>query len=52
MGQHMENKGAYNKTTATGFIQTITKYEAKNCNTCPLKGSCPKNNGNRLMKNC
>ena len=46
----MENKGAYNKTTATGFIQTITKYEAKNCNTCPLKGSCHKSNGNRIIE--
>ena len=50
MGQHMENKGAYNKTTATGFIQTITKYEAKNCNTCPLNGTYHKSNGNRIIE--
>ena len=31
MGQHMQNKGIYNKVTSTGFIQTVTKYQAKNC---------------------
>ena len=29
MGQHMENKGTYSKVTTTGFIKTLTKYEAK-----------------------
>jgi hypothetical protein len=50
MGQHMENKGAYSKTTATGFIQRITKYEAKNCTGCPLNGSCHKSKGNRIIE--
>lgn len=50
MGQHMENKGSYNKTTATGFIQTITKYQANNCNNCPLNGSCHKSKGNRIIE--
>jgi transposase len=50
MGQHMENKGSYSKTTATGFIQRITKYEAKNCHGCPLNGSCHKSKGNRVIE--
>jgi transposase len=50
MGQHMENKGAYSKVTATGFIQTVTKYQAKNCNECPLNGSCHKSKGNRIIE--
>lgn len=50
MGQHMENKGSYSKTTATGFIQHITKYEAKNCHGCPLNGSCHKSNRNRVIE--
>jgi transposase len=50
MGQHMENKGSYSKTTATGFIQRITKYEAKNCNSCPLNGSCHKSKANRVIE--
>lgn len=50
MGQHMNNKGAYSKITAAGFVQTITKYEAKNCNGCPLNGACHKSKGNRIIE--
>jgi hypothetical protein len=50
MGQHMENKGCYSKKTATGFIQTLTRYEAKNCNNCPLNGVCHKSKGNRIVE--
>ncbi|MFZ1528503.1 MAG: IS1182 family transposase [Ferruginibacter sp.] len=50
MGQHMENKGSYIKTTSTGFKQTITKYEAKNCHNCPLNGTCHKSKGNRTIE--
>jgi transposase len=50
MGQHMQNKGTYNKTTAAGFIQQVTKYEAKNCSGCPLNGSCHKSSGNRVIE--
>lgn len=50
MGQHMENKGSYSKVTATGFKQQVTKYQAKNCNGCPLNGSCHKSNGNRIIE--
>lgn len=50
MGQHMQNKGTYSKVTATGFIQQVTKYQAKNCNGCPLNGSCHKSSGNRIIE--
>lgn len=50
MGQHMKNKGTQHKVTSTGFIQTITKYEAKNCNRCPLNGTCHKSKGNRVIE--
>ena len=50
MGQHMENGGTYNKTTSTGFLQKITRYEAKNCNSCPLNGMCHKSKGNRIIE--
>jgi transposase len=50
MGQHMENKGTYNKVTTTGFIQTVTKYQAKNCSTCPLNGTCHKSKSNRIIE--
>ena len=50
MGQHMHNTGTYNKTTSTGFIQTVKKYQAKNCSTCPLNGSCHKSKGDRIIE--
>ncbi len=50
MGQHMDNKGICSKVTSTGFMQTLTKYQAKNCNGCPLKGSCHKSKGNRVIE--
>lgn len=50
MGQHMQSKGRYHKTTSSGFIQQITKYEAANCNNCPLNGSCHKSSGNRIIE--
>lgn len=31
MGQRMNNTGTFTKTTSTGFKQTITRYEARNC---------------------
>jgi transposase len=50
MGQHMQNKGTYNKITSTGFIQTVTKYQAKNCNNCPLNGACHKSKSDRTIE--
>ena len=49
MGQTMHNKGTHKSTTTTGFKQTITTYEAKNCSNCPLKGVCHKAKGNRQI---
>jgi len=50
MGQPMKNVGTSNKKTSTGFIQTITKYQAANCDRCPLKGVCHKSAGNRTIE--
>lgn len=50
MGQHMENKGTYSKATSTGFIQQLTKYQAKNCHGCPLNGICHKSKGDRIIE--
>ena len=49
MGQPMQNIGTYNKKTSTGFEQTLTRYQAKNCSTCPLNGACHKSKGNRII---
>jgi len=50
MGQAMQNIGTHQATTKTGFIQTITRYQAKNCNGCPLRGICHRSKGNRIIE--
>jgi hypothetical protein len=50
MGQAMNNIGTTTKTTSTGYQQTITLYRAKNCEGCPLRGSCHKSKGNRTIE--
>jgi Mn-containing catalase len=34
----------------TGFTQTITRYQATNCNGCPLRGAYHKSKGNRVIE--
>lgn len=49
MGQKMLNIGTHTQSTSTGFKQTITNYQARNCSTCPLNGVCHKSKGNRII---
>lgn len=50
MGQHMQNIGSYIKKNESGFEQTLTRYQAKNCEGCPLRGVCHKAKGNRIIE--
>ena len=50
MGQPMEKIGTYKKKTASGFEQTLTKYQAQNCQGCPLRGVCHKGKENRIIQ--
>ena len=50
MGQHMNNIGTYTRKNDNGFEQTITRYQAKNCEGCPLRGVCHKSKGNRIIE--
>jgi transposase len=50
MGQQMRNTGTFTKTTATGFKQQVIKYQAVNCEGCPLNGVCHKSKGNRIIE--
>lgn len=50
MGQHMNNIGAFPRKKDNGFEQTIIKYQAKNCEGCPLRGVCHKGKGNRIIE--
>ena len=50
MGQPMNNIGTFIRKTKTGFQQSITKYQAKNCKGCSLRGQCFKGKGNRIIQ--
>jgi transposase len=50
MGQTMNCIGIYKKQTSTGFGQTTKKYQAQNCNGCPLRGVCHQSKQNRIIE--
>ena len=50
MGQKMNYIGDSKRKTSTGFEQTSKRYQAKNCATCPLNGTCHKSQGNRIIE--
>lgn len=50
MGQRMESAGIAKRRSGNGYESQITYYEAKNCNNCPLRGSCHNAKGNRRIE--
>ena len=50
MGQQMKNIGMHQTKTKTGFTATVTRYQAANCNGCPLRGICHKSKENRIIE--
>ena len=49
-GKPMKNIGTHTTTTRTGFKQTITRYQAKKCEGCPLRSECHQQKGNRIIE--
>lgn len=39
-GKAMKNIGSYKRKNINGFQQTITKYQTKKCEGCPLQSAC------------
>jgi transposase len=50
MGQKMKNIGTYSRKTASGYEQQLTRYQALNCQGCPLRGACHKSARNRIIE--
>lgn len=50
MGQQMPYIGDRIRKTTTGFEQTVRRYQAKNCQACPLNGACHKSQGDRIIQ--
>lgn len=50
MGQRMDHIGDRQKKTKTGYMQTISSYQAKNCQGCPMRGVCHQTKDNRIVE--
>ena len=50
IGQHMHNIGAHKEKSKSGHEYHITKYQAQNCEGCPMRGMCHKQKGNRIVE--
>jgi len=50
IGQRMHHIGSYKKKTKTGFEQTIHRYQAQNCQGCPLRCLCHKAKYHRIIE--
>ena len=46
----MDKIGERRRRTKNGYIQTSSHYQAKNCNGCPVRGTCFKAKGNRIVE--
>lgn len=49
IGQKMTHIGQHTKKTASGFIQHLDRYQAQNCEGCPLRAACHKSKHNRII---
>lgn len=50
MGQRMHSTGTHQTKNKAGFTQAISRYQAHNCDGCPLRGVCHKAKGNRIIE--
>lgn len=50
IGQRMKKIGQYTSKKKNGFVQTLTRYQAKNCDGCPLRAECHRQKDNRIIE--
>lgn len=50
MGQAMKHIGTELQKTEAGFVRTIDRYQAQNCENCPLRGVCHQSKYNRIIE--
>ena len=50
MGQKLERVGQYGRTSELGYVSQITRYQARRCEGCPLRGQCHRGKGNRVLE--
>ena len=49
MGQRMSNIGCRNNKSDLGYISTLTRYQATNCQGCPLSKQCRNSKENKTI---
>lgn len=49
-GKPMKKLGSFTSASRTGYKRTITRYQAKNCDGCPLRSECHQQKGNRIIE--
>src|SRR5574338_174442 len=49
-GKTMKNIGSFTKNNRNGFAQTITRYQTKRCEGCPLQSVCNPGNNQRTIE--
>lgn len=50
IGQRMDYLGSTKMATDNGFERMISKYQAQNCDGCPMRGMCHRSKGNRIIE--
>ena len=50
MGQRLTNIGKKKSKSDLGYISTLIRYQAKNCQGCPLRGLCHQSKTNRIIE--
>ena len=50
MGQRMQYINTSTRTTENGYTQQVKKYQAQNCNGCPLRSVCHQSKNNRTIE--
>ncbi len=50
MGQRMEKTHQSKRKTTTGFEQTLSHYQARNCKGCPMRSMCHSSKRNRSIE--
>ena len=50
MGQRMERLSDARRITDNGFVQTISRYRARNCKGCPLRCRCHRSRSERIVQ--
>lgn len=49
-GRRLKNIGLIKRTSKSGYVSQVTKYECENCEGCSVKNKCTKAKGNKQIQ--